>query len=225
MDLRSLILCLSSVVLALSSYLYGWKFFKRRNYLLGLETWIVGVSATNVIFFFATGSPVSWEIAHFFDTFSRGFGFPIITIAGLMAVTHGYKPLIRTDVAFFMISTVVTLVFINVKSFGGFLPYFLLVMWSFFSLYLAYFVKRLTDVGAIRQAMALLVSLVLSQAIASIYDFYKIPGENTNVVFNFYTLALLTWAYGIAALYYAYCALERTRNVEIAANRHVPFAN
>ncbi|AYZ00706.1 hypothetical protein EGY19_25430 [Burkholderia multivorans] len=225
MDARSLVICLSSVTLALSSYIYGWKFFKRGNFLLGMETWIVGISSTNAVIFFATGSAVSWALAHFFDTFSRGFGFPVITIAGLMAVTHGYKPGIRTDVALFVIPTIITLILINFDMFSGFLPYFLLAMWSIFSVYLAYLVVRLLKAGAVVQAMALLLSLILSQAIASIYDFYKIPGEETNVVFNFFTLALLTWAYGVAALYYAYRALERERRVEITANRRVPFTS
>ena len=51
--------------------------------------------------------------------------------------------------------------------------------------------------------------MAFSLAIAAIYDFYKIPGEETNVFFNFFTLALFTWAFLTVQLYYAYCALER----------------
>jgi hypothetical protein len=74
MDLRSLILALSSALLALSGFVFGWKFIKKHNYLLGVEAWVVGISATNAIIFFSTESPVSWSIAQFFDAFSRGFG-------------------------------------------------------------------------------------------------------------------------------------------------------
>ncbi|WP_322058523.1 hypothetical protein [Paraburkholderia sp. J63] len=225
MDLRSIVLMLSSALLALSSFFYGWKVVKKRNYLLGIEMWVVGVSATNAIGFFATGNAVSYEVAHFFDAFSRGFGMPIIAVAGLMAITHNYKPSGRVDVLLFVAATAITLVFVTTHFFDGVLAYYNVVMWTLFSLYLAYFIKRLLGIGAGFQATALLVGLVTSQAIACIYDFYKIPGDETNVVFNFYTLALCSWAYLMAAIYYAYCALERAQNRGIVVSRHVPVSN
>jgi hypothetical protein len=65
--------------------------------------------------------------------------------------------------------------------------------------------------GHALHALTTTLGLVAAQAIACIYDFYKIPGEETNVVFNFYVLALLTWSYLTVTLYYAYCALEREK--------------
>jgi hypothetical protein len=50
---------------------------------------------------------------------------------------------------------------------------------------------------------------LFNQAIASIYDFYKIPHDETNIVFNFYTIALYVWAYLTVQTYYSYCALQR----------------
>ena len=41
------------------------------------------------------------------------------------------------------------------------------------------------------------------------YDFYKIPGDETNLFFNFYFVAFLVWAYGYSAMYYGYLALEQ----------------
>ncbi len=215
MDLRSLILVLSSAVLALSSFVYGWKFVKKRNYLLGIEVWVVGTSATNAIFFFATGNETSYAIAHFFDSFSRGFGMPVIAVAGMMTVTHGLKPSIRQDVMAFVLSSAATLVLIGAHFIQGVLPYYYVVMWTLLSIYLAYVIKRLLGIGAVRQAAALLLALVTSQAIACVYDFYKIPGEETNVFFNFFTLALLSWAYFSPAVYYAYCALERAQKRDL----------
>ncbi|MBP0620892.1 hypothetical protein [Cupriavidus consociatus] len=223
MDLRSLVLVLSSALLALTSFVYGWKFMKSRNYLLGVELWIVGISSTNAIGFFSTGSEVLYEISHFFDAFSRGFGIPIISILGLMAVTHGYKPSIRQDVVVFLASFAGAFVLVGTSFMGGALPYYYLVMWTLMSLYLLYFIKRLLGVGATFQAMALLVALIASQAIACINDFYKIPGEETNVVFNFFTLALCTWAYFSAAIYYAYSALERSKNEGAAFGEPTPY--
>ena len=46
-------------------------------------------------------------------------------------------------------------------------------------------------------------------AIACIYAFYPIPGDEHNVVLNFFVLALVTWSYLTVVVYYAYCALER----------------
>jgi len=225
MDLRSLILVLSSALLAVSSFVYGWKFVKRRNYLLGVELWIVGISSTNAIGFFSTGSEALYEISHFFDAFSRGFGMPIISVAGLMAVTHGYKPSIRQDIGVFLASFAGAFVLVGTSFMSGALPYYYLLMWTLMSLYLVYFIKRLLGVGATRQAMALLLALVTSQAIACINDFYKIPGEETNVVFNFYTLALCTWAYFEVAIYFAYRALERAQNGRTAFGETVPYSS
>ncbi|MHA7685526.1 hypothetical protein [Cupriavidus sp. PET2-C1] len=215
MDPRSLTLVLSSALLALSSFVYGWKFVKKHNYLLGIEMWVVGTSATNAIVFFATGSSVSYAISHFFDAFSRGFGMPIIAVAGMTAVTHGYKPSIRLDVIAFVASFAATFVLIGAHFMEAVLPYYYVVMSGLLSVYIAFVIKRLLGIGAVFRAMALFLALVACQAIACIYDFYKIPGEETNVVFNFYTLALCTWAYLMPAIYYAYCALERVRKEEL----------
>jgi hypothetical protein len=73
------------------------------------------------------------------------------------------------------------------------------------------------------RAMAMVVALATSLAIAGIYDFYKIPGEETNVVFNFYTLALCSWAYFMVAMYYGYCALERAQDGRQALAQPAPY--
>jgi uncharacterized membrane protein len=98
-------------------------------------------------------------------------------------------------------------------------------MWICLSIYLAYFVKRLLNVGAMLEALGVVVSLVASLAIAGIYDFYKIPGEETNVVLNFFTLALCTWAYFMPAIYYGYCALERAQSGSLMAESLAPYRN
>ncbi|QBQ98824.1 hypothetical protein [Paraburkholderia pallida] len=225
MDLRSLVLMFSSALLAVSSFFYGWKIVRKRNYLLGLEMWIVGTSATNAIGFFATGNAVSYEVAHFFDAFSRGFGMPVIAVAGLMAITHGYKPSIRQDVAVFVASFALTFVLVGADFIAGVLPYYYLAMWILLSIYLAYFVKRLLNVGAVLEALGVAVSSMASLAIAGIYDFYKIPGEETNVVLNFFTLALCTWAGFMPTIYYGYCALERVQRGGQISKRLAPSHN
>lgn len=225
MDLRSVVLMLSSTLLALSAFFYGWKFVRRRNYLLGLEMWIVGISATNAVGFFATGNAVSYEISHFFDAFSRGFGMPIIAVAGLMAITHGYKPSIRQDITVFVAAFALTFVLVGADFISGILPYYYLTMWILLSIYLVYFIKRILEIGEMLRALAVGVALATSLGIAAIYDFYKIPGEQTNVFFNFYTLALCTWAYFMAAIYYGYCALEQAKNDGVVLNSPTPYGS
>ncbi|MBN3846749.1 MULTISPECIES: hypothetical protein [Burkholderiaceae] len=209
MDLRSIILCFACLSLAASGFIFGAKFIKKKNYLLGLEWFILATSSTNFLFFNITGSPALYKIAHFFDAFSRGFGVPVVGVAGLMAVTHNYKPSVRQDILLFAISIIGTIFIVNFDFLTEPLPYFYLVMWGAMMIYLCCIVKRLFEIGEAFNAVMLMLGIVSSSIIAGIYDFYKIPGEDTNVVFNFFTLALLTWAYFAVAIYYSYCALER----------------
>src|SRR5262249_20627340 len=166
-----------SSALALGGAIYGVKFNKKGNYLVGYEWLILALSSSNALIYFATELPISFHVAHFFDAFSRAFGVPIVTTLGLMTLTHGYKPSIRRDVALFAASFAGTAILVNVPSIAPLLPYFYLLMWILFSIYLAYFAKRLLNAGQARQASALLFAMVLNLVIASIYDFYKIPGE------------------------------------------------
>lgn len=211
MELRNVVLCMACFTLFASGLTYGVKFLRKRNYLLGLEWLVVGFSAANFLVYFSTQSESAYLIAYFCDAFSRGFGIPIITVLGLMAVTHGYKPSALKDVLIFTGAIAATLVLISVPSLGRFLPYFYVSMWGVFALYLLYFACRLASVGETRQAAGVMLGMLASLTIAAIYDFYKIPGDETNVLLNFYVLALSTWAYVLVQLYYAYGALERAK--------------
>lgn len=213
MDLRSLILCLAAFSLALTGFAYGAKFIRKKNYLIGVEWFILATSSSNAVVFFATNSPLSFRIAHFFDTFSRAFGVPVVVPIGMMALTHAMKPSVRTDVWIFGLSTFATFGLLTVGSFQPVLPYFLLIMWCVYSIYLVYFAIVLFQAGEGGQAIGVTIANVTSLGVAAIYDFYKIPGEDTNVIFNFFTIALFTWSYMTVQLYYAYCALERAKRV------------
>jgi hypothetical protein len=59
---------------------------------------------------------------------------------------------------------------------------------------------------------SLVLTLVSTQIIASVYDFYPIPGDSDHMIF--YIFALLSWSYMSVSLYYAYCALERVQEKE-----------
>lgn len=211
MDARSLILSLSCLVLALTVLVYGILFIRRhRNYLLGVEWLIVAVSATHMLLFNVFSWPLGYEVSMFLDAFSRGFGIPIITILGLMVVANDFKPSALVDVLVFAISIPATFL-LRLEVFAGVLPYFYVAMAFLFAGYLIYFARLLLAYGERGQAFSVLLAMTGMLIIALIYDFYQIPGEATNVLLNFFNLALLTWAYLFASLYFAYGALARAK--------------
>lgn len=209
MDMQFQILCFTTFVLVLTSLIYGIKFLKRRNYLLGIEWLIVTFSAANFLFFFLTDVRAAYNVSYFCDAFSRGFGIPIVTTAGLMAVTHNYRPSLLTDVLLFAGALAGGTVLVAVDAVAPVKPYFYLVMWSAFSLYLAYLAWRLLNLGELAHAVGVVLVLLSAQAIASIYDFYQLPGDQDHMLF--YILASSTWAYLCVQMYYAYGALERAQ--------------
>jgi hypothetical protein len=208
MELRFYALCFTTCLLLATSLIYGLKFLKKRNYLLGLEWLVITLSTLNLLLYLLSGAQFAYNISYFCDAFSRGFGIPIIAIAGLMAVTHRYKPSIRADVGFFAVSIAGTAILVAADFMKTPKPYFYVVMWAVFSAYLAYFAKRLLNVGESRHALGVIVALLSSQAIACMYDFYKIPGDDEQHTL-FFVIALTVWSYLCVELYYSYCALER----------------
>jgi hypothetical protein len=209
MSISLVLFLLADAVMVAAAVINGWRFLKKRNYLLGLEWWIVGLSGTNFFVYSMTNSPTLYNISYFFDAFSRAFGFPVITIVGMMAVTHHYKPSTRIDILLFVLSTVGSLILLYVPALAPIKPYFYLLMWSVYSAYLAYFAWRLWKAGARNHALGMLAVLVSSQVIATIYDFYHIPGDDDQHTL-FYIAALSTWAFALWEQYFAYCALERS---------------
>ncbi|QUN32329.1 MULTISPECIES: hypothetical protein [Cupriavidus] len=212
MELSFYILCLSIATLVATSLIFGLKFLGKRNYLLGFEWLVVTFSASNFLLYFLGGVEFSYRISYFLDAFSRGFGIPVIATAGLMAVTHRYKPSILSDVLFFAAAIAATAVLVSADFMAQPRPYFYVAMWSAFSVYLAYFAWRLLSAGEGLLALGVLVVLLTSQAIATIYDFYKIPGDDEQALF--YVLACLAWSLMCVVMYYAYGALERAEKNE-----------
>ncbi|PYG78385.1 MULTISPECIES: hypothetical protein [unclassified Pseudomonas] len=207
-DLFALIAC---VLLVVSGLGYGVAFIRRKNYLLGVEFLIVGISATNFTTFIATGWQANYNVAIFLDAFSRGVGVPVIAMLGLMAVTHNYKPSPAKDVILFLAAFVATAFYYLSTGFKEWLPYFYILTWSFYTLFLVYFIWRLVRAGESLHALATLLGGVAGLTIALRYDFFPIPGDDTKMIFM--TCAFLTWSYSIVQLFYAYGALQRSRKV------------
>lgn len=211
MDPRILSICVGAIALAVGGFVYGVKFCRKENYLIGIEWFLLAISSTNFMIYELTHSEVCYLGVMFLDTFSRAFGIPIVTTAGLMVLTHRFRPSLKIDLILFALPALATLLLLT-DQMAPSLPYFLLFMWSMFTLYLLLFVYRLFKCGAKNQAFGMLLVAVTNQAIACIYDFYKIPGDETNVFLNFYTIALFVWTFLTVQTYYGYCALERAES-------------
>jgi hypothetical protein len=208
MEPKIILLLLSDLLLLMTTLVYGVKMLRRGNVLLGLEWLVVTVSTTNLLIYLLTEIQLAYDVSLFLDAFSRAFGIPLIATAGMMAVTHGYKPSMRTDIVWFVGAFAATFALTTLDAFAKALPYFYLVTWTGFSVFLAYFAWRLWRIGEKGHAVALWLALIAAQAIATIYDFYQIPGDQDHVIFLI--LALTTWAFLTAVSYHAYVALERS---------------
>ncbi|MTK63336.1 MAG: hypothetical protein F8N15_02080 [Methanobacterium sp.] len=216
MELKYYVYCLADIVLIATSFHFGIKLLKKRNYLLGGELLVVTFSATNLLINALTGLPAYLNVSLFCDAFSRSFGIPVITIAGLMAVSHRFWPSIFVDVTLFALGLLVTVIVWTADFLTAPKPFFYLTMWTLFSIYLVYFAVRLVRVGEKLQALNVVFAMVFAQTIASIYDFYHIPGDDDHAIF--YTFAMLAWSFLGFALYYAYCALERAQTKPQSSN-------
>lgn len=222
MDVQYLIVCCSIFILMAASSIYGVKFLKKRNFLLGFEWLIVAFSATNFLYFFLTGVKAAYSISYFCDAFSRGFGIPIITTAGLMTLTHHYRPSVLMDIVLFAGAVAGTVALVAVDAIAPFKPWYYVAMWSAFSLYQVYFAVRLLNVGETGHAVGVILTMLACQGIAVIYDFYTLPGDSEHMVF--YILAVLAWSFLCVETYYAYCALERAEKKSSACDqRHMLY--
>jgi hypothetical protein len=197
----------SIAMLAATAAIYGVKFFGKGNYLLGIEWLVIAVSGAGILVFALGDVEAGYRIAYFCDAFSRGCGGPVVTILGLMAVTHGYKPLPWFDIYLFAGAAAGTAALVEADAAAPLRPAFYLVMWTLLSLYLVDFIRRLAGARAYRHAAGVGLVLVSAQAVAVMSDFCTLPGDEERL--HFYALAGVVWSFLCVEMYYAYCALER----------------
>lgn len=131
-----------------------------------------------------------------------------------MAVTHQYAISVRAEVCLFVITLGLTGVILCSDFFAPMLPYSYLLLMYPFTVYLCYVAKRLFAIGKTGHGIFLSITSVAGLVIASIYDFYLMPGEETNLIFNFFFLALVTWSASFVAIYFAYVALNDARKTD-----------
>jgi hypothetical protein len=207
MEIEQQLFFLSFGVLVATSSIFGLKFFMKGNHLLGAEWLLITVAATSILVYALGSVDAAYDVAYFCDAFLRGCGGPAIMILGLMAVTHDFKPLPYVDLYLFGGAAAGTAALVEADAAARFSPVFYLCTWTMLSFYLAHFARRLLAMGVVRHAIGVGLVLVAAQAVAVVYDFVTLPGDEEHLYF--YTLAASVWSLLCVEMYYAYCALER----------------
>lgn len=210
MAIRDVLFAAADVWMIAVGLIYGVKFIRdHQNYLIGLEWIIMAVSGTNFLIYGMLNaghdSPM-FHIAYFLDAFSRSIGFTLILVLGLLAVTHRYKPSIAVEVGAFAAGAGLGFVLSEfAEQIGIAGKVFFLLAALATTMFLCYFTFRLWRLGERGHALWTGVATLLNVVVASIYDFWTIPGDDANHTL-FYTLALFTWGLTMLVIYRAYAA-------------------
>ncbi|WP_017240631.1 hypothetical protein [Streptomyces sp. SS] len=208
--MRDVLFAASDIWMIAVGLICGMKFIRgHHNYLLGLEWIIMGVSGTNFLVYGVTkagpDSPM-YRIAFFLDAFSRSIGFTLILVLGLLAVTHRYKPSARVEVGAFALAAILGFLLSGfAEEIGTPGKVFFLVTALATSAFLSYFAWRLWKFGERAHAAWVVGATALNVVVASIYDFWRIPGDDADHT-RFYILALFTWGLAMLVIYRAYAA-------------------
>jgi hypothetical protein len=210
--MKELLFLLADLWMIVVGFYCGWKFIRRYdNYLLGLECMVVATSGSNFLLWSLVSgdeSHVLYDIAYFFDAFSRSVGITLILILGLMRVTHRYKPSVTVEVGVFGLAIAAGLYLQQFRGHElhlGPASYYLVVN-LLTTAFLAYFSWRLWTIGAKGHAVAAGLASAAATAIALMYDFFPFPDDAHRTVF--YILALTTWGFQMFFYYRAYGALH-----------------
>lgn len=229
-EIYGLTFLVADLVMIVCGYWAGWRFIKRyRNYLIGIEWFIVATSGTNFLVWALrfTDDPDAgmaspqYAVAFFFDAFSRSIGITLLLVVGLMAVTHRYKPSLVVEVGIFALAIGSGLYLSqpkyreHVDANGDFVLHqgpatFYLVVNLLTLAFLLYFVKRLWSIGATRVAVATLAVSLAATGIALTYDFFPLPDSVDPLEDRalFYTFALTVWGLQMLTYLFAYRALH-----------------
>ncbi|WP_238782959.1 transporter [Streptomyces monomycini] len=216
--MKEALFLLADLWMVCAGYFYGWRFIRRYgNYLLGLEWMVVATSGSNFLLWSLLGADsgsLLYDVAYFFDAFSRSVGITLILILGLMQVTHRHKPSLGVDIGVFGVAIVAGLF---LRPFHGAdlhtdraafsVALFYVVVNLLTAVFVGYFAKRLWDAGARWPAIWTGLVTAAGTAIALTYDFFPLPFDDANRTV-FYTAALATWGTQGFVYFRAYRALH-----------------
>lgn len=211
--MKDLLFMLADLWMIFAGFFFGWKFIRRHgNHLLGLEWMVVATSGSNFLLWALLGGQEDnflYDIAYFFDAFSRSVGITLILVMGLMRVTHRYKPSVAVDVGVFALAAAAGLYlqqFRPPELHVGPATFYVVVN-VLTTLFLAYFSWRLWTAGAKGHAFATGLVSLAGSAIAITYDFFPLPGDDAHRTI-FYAAALATWGTQMCVYYFGYRALH-----------------
>ena len=208
-DPRTLFFFLSSVFFAATLYFGTFKFFQKGNLILGAEWAVMAISMTNVTIWIFTALQWQYDFMMYLDAFSRVAGMNLLVVFGFLAVTHNYKPSALADV--FILSGVgaIAAFVMYVDYMDPVRPFVFFAVHYMFVSFLVLLTWKLFSMGNRALGVHMIIATLLLTYIHSIIDLYSIPGDATNVLYNFFFMANMVWAYGYLVIYFAYAALER----------------
>jgi hypothetical protein len=214
---------LSALSLAIVGIYYGTRFIRIKNYLLGWEWIILGFSASSMLLAVATQRTFFEEVSLYCDAFSRGVGIPLIATLGFIELFSGRKLPKTIGIILFAGGAAFAWAARTVWAHTPGLEITYLVVGQVFNLVMLYFAYRLFAARITGHGVAILIAMVALIAISLLEGgFIAFPGEATNVLFNWLTLAMFIWSLSFAECFYAYRALERKAG---ASGAHCNAAN
>lgn len=217
MDPRTLLLLLSSVFFVSTLYFGMFKFFQKGNAILFAEWAVMAISMTNITIYIFTQQQWQFDFSMYLDAFSRVAGMNLLVVLGFLAVTHKYKPSVLTDVFIFLVVGSIAAALMYVDYIEPVRPFVFFAVHFMFVPFLVLLTWKLFSIGNRVLGVNMIITTLLLTYIHSIADFYPIPGDATNVLYNYAFMAFTVWAYGYLVIYFAYAALEKN-NVGSSGN-------
>lgn len=209
MDLRDILIVSGMLALVATGLGLGYRFWRQDNILLGAEWVILGFSALNFALWVAFGFQLSFEISMVCDAFSRSIGIPIVATLGLAKLTHGFDVSKTTKWLLLVGGFPLAYGLLAYPPIQPVLPYAFFACGIVANIFLIYFALRLARVGEQGHALGITLVNISFIIIALLEGIIAIPGDETNLILNFFFLAGWVWAIGFAEIYFAYQALAR----------------
>lgn len=209
MDLRDILIISGMLALVATGLGLGYRFWRQDNILLGAEWVILGFSALNFALWVAFGFQLSFEISMVCDAFSRSIGIPVVATLGLAKLTHGFDVSKTAKWLLLVGGFPLTYGLLAYPPIQPVLPYAFFACGIVANIFLIYFALRLARVGEQGHALGITLVNISFIIIALLEGIIAIPGDETNLILNFFFLAGWVWAIGFAEIYFAYQALAR----------------
>jgi hypothetical protein len=208
---------LVSIMLVFTGVLYGTKFLKAGNPLLGYEWYILAFSASNAALYFVNGHETHINIALFCDAFSRIVGIPVIGTLGIMQMTHDLSLSKAMKVGCFVLGAVVAAILRLSPSLNTLLPVGSAVIGLAFTWIMVHMIIRLFRIGNTFHGVLMTLTTVILFLVSMADGIFTVPNPHKIIFLDFWFFSNLVWALGFAEIYYAYRAIEASKQDGIIA--------